>query len=74
MSKVEMKMYTLKCDNCGELFSDDHSGICGWKDFEGAKENAIDSEWIEDEKLIDVHYRPDCYYFNDDDVLTLKNT
>jgi hypothetical protein len=64
----EVKMYTIVCDNCGEDIGASDEYLC-WNDGQYAEERAMDSEWI---KESDKHYCPDCYLYDDDDKLILK--
>lgn len=67
----KMEMFTIKCDNCEKLFEDEHQGFCAWNCKIGAWDNANESGWIKNEG-IDIHYCPDCYYFDEEDDLILK--
>ena len=58
----EVKMYSVVCDRCGKSFIDDFNGIVAWLDEGTAKEQAMESEWIE---LGDKHYCQDCYEFDE---------
>ena len=66
---LRMDYYTLKCDNCGEVFADEYSGFSAWNDESGAMEYASNEDWIEDDGN---HYCPKCYGYDDDDNLILK--
>ena len=55
-------MYSVICDRCGKIYDRDDS-IIAWSDEGTAKEQALESEWVEIE---DKHYCPDCYEFNDE--------
>lgn len=55
-------MYSVVCDRCGKPFIDEFNGIVAWLDEGTAKEQAMESEWVE---IGDKHYCPDCYEFND---------
>lgn len=55
-------MYSVVCDRCGKTFIDEFNGIVAWLDEGTAKEQAMESEWVE---IGDNHYCPDCYEFND---------
>ena len=74
--KKEIKMYTVKCDLCNTHFTDEHTGFVGWTDYEGARENAMDSEWIENWQQGEEqkHYCPDCYTVNNEDEVVDKKT
>ena len=54
-------MYSVVCDRCGKIFETD--GCIAWLDEGTAKEQAIESEWVE---ICDKHYCPDCYEFDDE--------
>ena len=56
-------MYSVICNRCGKSFIDEFNGIVAWSDEGTAKEQALESEWVEIE---DKHYCPDCYEFNDE--------
>ena len=56
-------MYSVICDRCGKTFIDEFNGIVAWSDEGTAKEQALESEWVEIE---DKHYCPDCYEYNDE--------
>ena len=64
-------MYSLVCDRCGKV-NENYDGIIAWLDERTAKEQAIESEWVE---IGDKHYCPDCYEFDDelDEYVTKKN-
>ena len=54
-------MYSVVCDRCGKAFEAD--GIIAWTDICSAREQAMESEWVE---IGDNHYCPDCYDFDDE--------
>ena len=56
-------MYSVICDRCGKSFIDEFNGIVAWLDEGTAKEQAMESEWVE---IGDKHYCPDCYEFDDE--------
>ena len=56
-------MYSVVCDRCGKTFIDEINGIVAWLDEGTAKEQAMESEWVE---IGDKHYCPDCYEFDDE--------
>ena len=62
IQKVEM--FTIKCDNCQELFEDTYMNNCAWTDGNSAWEIASNCEWLKYDK--DVHYCPFCYSYSDD--------
>lgn len=74
--KREMKMYTVECDLCKSQFIDKHNGFVGWTDYEGARETAMDSGWLENWQQGEEqkHYCPDCYMINDEDEVIDKKT
>jgi len=65
-----MEMFTIKCDNCGKLFEDEHMGYCAWGAESDAWEIASESGWITED--FDTHYCPNCYSYDDNDNLVLK--
>lgn len=64
-------MYSVVCDRCGKSFIDEFNGIVAWLDEGTAKEQAMESEWVD---ICDKHYCPDCYEFDDelDEYVFLK--
>lgn len=65
----EIKTYGATCDNCGESWRDDHTGFVGFTTAWDMSTTLAESEWhIENEKT----YCHDCYYFDEDDNLVLK--
>ena len=59
----QVTMYSVVCDRCGKTFIDEFNGIVAWLDEGTAKEQAMESEWVE---IGDKHYCPDCYEFDDE--------
>lgn len=59
----EVKMYSVICDRCGKIFIDEFNCIAAWLDEGTAKEQAMESEWVE---IGNKHYCPDCYEFDDE--------
>ena len=55
-------MYSVVCDRCGKTFGEDDGSIA-WTDICSAREQAMESEWVE---IGDKHYCPDCYDFDDE--------
>lgn len=68
--KEEVKMFTVKCDNCGKLFEDEYMGYSCWGSFADAWEYASESEWIREEG--EKQYCPECYSYDDNDELVLN--
>lgn len=66
---LKMDYYTVKCDNCGKLYSDEHCGYTAWADEYGAIQNASDADWLKED---DKDYCPDCYEYDDEDNLIIK--
>lgn len=64
-----LTIYTVICDNCGKD-STDECLYSGWSDADYAIEQAEDAgfETIGHEK----HYCPDCFYYDDNDELIIK--
>lgn len=68
---IEVKMYTVKCDNCGEEWETDE--YSGWNDPDYAWDCASEDDWIEDEKVKDKHYCKECYSYDDDDNVIINS-
>ena len=62
--------WTLICDKCGK---DVNAGTdySGFDDKGYVMDCARDDNWIVKD---DKHYCPDCYYYNDDDELTILHS
>ena len=56
-------MYSVICDRCGKQFIDEFNGVIAWLNEGTAKEQVMESEWVE---IGDKYYCPDCYEFNDE--------
>ena len=73
--KKEVKMFTVKCDCCEENYEGEE--FAAWTDYDHARDNALDSQWIEkeaqDEHEDAMHFCPECFTINDDDIVTTKN-
>ena len=59
----------ITCNNCGETFTDDHSGFSIYVDENGAHEAADNSGWY---SLSGKHYCPNCHSIDDNDILHIK--
>lgn len=55
-------MYSVVCDRCGKTFGEDDA-IVAWTDICTAREQAMESEWVE---IGDKHYCPKCYEYDDE--------
>lgn len=66
-NKVEC--ITLTCDNCGEVYQNDHSGFSIWITEGDAQESASNDDWYSADD--DKHYCPGCHEINDDDELII---
>lgn len=64
-----VEMYTVICDGCGKDVNKGEEYSC-WNDEGYARETAIEADWHEDD---DKHYCPDCYSYDDDGEVILKN-
>lgn len=62
-------MYTVICDNCGHD-SNENGEYSGWSDSSYAVDVAKDCEF---EEIDDKHYCPNCYEYDDDDKLIIKD-
>ena len=64
MNKIKpVTMYSIDCERCGKTFNDNINGIVAWLDEGTAKEQAMESEWVE---IGYKNYCPDCYEFDDE--------
>jgi len=70
MAIKKVKMYTVVCDHCKYDIGIDQEYSC-WNDANFAEDNAINSDWIEHEEN---HYCNDCYDYDDDDNILLKES
>lgn len=67
----EVIMYTVICDNCGKDCNADSEYSC-WGDVSSAHDSAIDSDWTFDEDKEDVYYCPECFTYDENDNLIIK--
>jgi hypothetical protein len=65
----EVKMYTLICDGCGQDFCEG-SEFAAWGEPDFVIDAAHEEDWIESEEK---DYCPDCYTYDDQDKLIIKN-
>lgn len=68
----EIKMYTCCCDNCG-VSVDEGSEYSCWGEKSDAEQVALDSDWIEDEKIGKI-YCTDCASIDEDDNLIINES
>jgi len=68
MSVIEVKMFTVICDNCKKS-ADEGSEFAGWNDEDFAKDVATDSGYATEG---DLHYCSNCCSYDDDDNLIIK--
>ena len=64
----EVTMYTVICDNCGKDVNKDAEFSC-WNEKGYAEECAKNADWIEDD---DKHYCDDCFSYDENDNIVLK--
>ncbi len=68
----ELKMYTIICDGCGKDVCNG-SEYSGWDDVDYVWDTADEESWIKNEDYDDTHhYCPECYEYDDDDNLVIK--
>jgi hypothetical protein len=65
----EVKMFTIQCDNCS-CDVNENCEYSGWNDENYVEEIRQESGW---EKVDDKHYCPDCFEYDDNDELIIKN-
>lgn len=65
---LEVTMYTVKCDRCGEV-SGEGEEICAWNEAQFAVNEAVDSfDW---EEVDDKHYCPNCLMWDDEETVRI---
>lgn len=64
----EAILYGIKCDRCREVF-EDSEGHTVFFDKGDAEEGVAEDSWHCDG---DKHYCPNCYFVDDNDVITVK--
>lgn len=65
----ELKMYTIICDGCGKDVCDG-SEYSGWNEELYLEDIASEASWIKEN---DKHYCTDCFKYDDEDNLIIKN-
>jgi hypothetical protein len=68
MSIEKVQMFTVVCDNCKKS-ADENTMYSCWNDINTAQDIAMEAYYI---KEGDNHYCPDCYSYDDNDILILK--
>lgn len=64
----QVTMFTIICDNCGRDVNEGQEYSC-WNDKGYAEDIAMEADWIKED---DKHFCPDCYTYDDDDNLIIK--
>lgn len=72
----QVKMYGIKCNNCGTDWIDEENGIDVFGDELGIlNEVRNDEDWHTEGKIPnEKHYCPDCFVINDMDELVINMT
>jgi hypothetical protein len=65
----EVIMYTIVCDGCGKDVNAECEYSC-FNDENYVEDVRQESDW---EKVDDEHYCTDCFEYDDDDNLVIKN-
>lgn len=68
MSIQKIEMYTCICDNCGKS-ADENTDYSCWGDTSIAKDVAMNADWITEG---DKDYCPNCFEYDDEDNLIIK--
>jgi len=64
----EVKMFTIICDRCKKDVCNEHDYSC-WNDEGYAEEISLEDGWVKDG---DCHYCPDCFTYDENDNLIVK--
>jgi Zn finger protein HypA/HybF involved in hydrogenase expression len=69
----KIECVTLSCDNCGEIYQDEHgTGFSIWVHESGVHDSADSDGWyLHGEE--DKHYCPECHTINDNDELVINS-
>ena len=65
-----VECFVISCDDCGEDYTDEHTGFTIYNDKNSANECCQEDDWYED---YGKHYCPLCYKINDEDELIIKS-
>lgn len=65
----ETIVYTVKCNRCGASVFDETEWL-GFNDEGYVLDSALEAGWVFDNNN---HYCPDCYEYDDEDVLVIKS-
>lgn len=75
MSIETAQLYTVQCDCCKKNYEGEDFAF--WHEFDDARQYALDEGWIEKEAESEhddeLHFCPDCFTIDDDDMVTTKN-
>ena len=66
----EIPMYTVVCDGCGKDSNED-AEYSAWGCKSYASDVAMEADFVKEGE--EEHYCPDCYCYDDDDNLVIKN-
>lgn len=58
-------MFTVVCDNCGKDVNEGEEYSC-WNDIMFAEDIAMEVGWIKED---DRHYCPDCFTYDDNNLV-----
>ena len=73
MSYVKSECFSIVCDNCGEVYQDDHNGFSMFPLEEDAHQSADNDDWYlqgDDDK----QYCPKCHKIEEDDIITVDES
>ncbi len=65
---IQVIMFTVKCDNCGVDVNKD-AEYSAWNDKQYSEYVAMEAGWL---KEVDKHYCNNCYEYDDNDKLIIK--
>ena len=66
----EEKCYCATCDNCGETYTDEHSGFSLYADENSCHEAMDNDSWYtgyDDSEHKGKHYCPDCFKYEENE-------
>lgn len=67
---VKVILYTAVCDHCGKRYNDEYNDTLVAEDEFSLQEMIIDAGWEESDNF--DNYCTECYYFDDENKLALK--
>ena len=71
MSFQKVECFILECDNCGEVYRNEHTGYSIWVTESDCYDDAQEDGWYEEDEK---YYCPLCHFIDEEDNIILNKT